>query len=250
MKVSQHVVFAGAIAALFTAGTLAPAAIIDDPPQDKPAKYTAGHADLLVDYHDGDARWMYRLGSTAVVEDEQVGSSNGSEFVGKVKPDRLITIVPESQRAEAPFDMDFLAIDEGEEIWTLPASEKAGVPFLGFATASAIDTVTVTLNDIEGPGEFGAWSASSFGNLSPVLSSVGPQYNEGITMGSDAHGHWDFGFTAPGEYSVDLKAEGTANGQAFSITDTFKFEVVPEPATAFALLAGGTLLLTRRLRQA
>ena len=148
----------------------------------------------------------------------------------------------------------------GTPVWILPTAEKEQLPFLGFGTEelTASDwsgNITLSLKAVSGPGTFSIWGTSGFGAPELKISTV-----DGITAGDrlplvpGSHGHFNVGFSAPGDYSVTLEASGTHLIDGFRTSDpaTYRFQVIPEPSTwALALtgFAAGALWLRQRGQQ-
>ena len=136
----------------------------------------------------------------------------------------------------------------GTPVWILPTAENAQLPFLGFGTEelTASDwsgNITLSLKAVSGPGTFSIWGTSGFGAPELKMTTA-----DGITAGDrlplvpGSHGHFNVGFSAPGNYSVTLEASGTHLIDGFRTSDpaTYRFQVIPEPSTwALALTGAG-----------
>ncbi len=130
----------------------------------------------------------------------------------------------------------------GANAWILPVDLdqaansgliEAGVAKAGFPAGS----VTFTMVDAGpgNPGNFVLFNSSSAIRLSATGSEVGTS-SFSITTG---HIHYNWGFSAPGTYTFDMKASYTdaVFGALESAVETYTFNVIPEPT-------GGALLLT------
>ena len=130
----------------------------------------------------------------------------------------------------------------GANAWILPVDLdqaansgliEAGVAKAGFPAGS----VTFTMVDAGpgNPGNFALFNSSSAIRLSATGSEVGTS-SFSITTG---HIHYNWGFSAPGTYTFDMKASYTdaVFGALESAVETYTFNVIPEPI-------GGALLLT------
>ena len=130
----------------------------------------------------------------------------------------------------------------GANAWILPVDLdqaansgliEAGVAKAGFPAGS----VTFTMVDAGpgNPGNFALFNSSSAIRLSATGSEVGTS-SFSITTG---HIHYNWGFSAPGTYTFDMKASYTdaVFGALESAVETYTFNVIPEPT-------GGALLLT------
>ena len=145
----------------------------------------------------------------------------------------------------------------GTPVWVLRTTENEQLPFLGFGTEelTASDwqgNISLSLKSVSGPGAFSVWGVGGFGAPDLKMSTV-----DGITAGDrlllvpGSHGHFNVGFSAPGDYLVTLEASGThlIDGLRTSDPATYRFQVIPEPSTWALGLAGagfGALALHRR----
>ena len=135
----------------------------------------------------------------------------------------------------------------GTPVWVLPSTENSQLPFLGFGTEE--------LKAISGPGTFSVWGVSGFGAPELKMSSVnGISADDRLLLVPGSHGHFNVGFSAPGDYLVTLEASGNhlIDGLRTSDPATYRFQVVPEPSTwALALsgFAAGALWLRQRGQQ-
>ncbi len=140
----------------------------------------------------------------------------------------------------------------GTPVWILPTAENAQLPFLGFGTEELVagdwsSNITLSLKAVSGPGTFSIWGTSGFGAPELKMTTA-----DGITAGDrlplvpGSHGHFNVGFSAPGDYSVTLEASGTHLIDGFRTSDpaTYRFQVIPEPSTwALALTGAGVSAL-------
>lgn len=157
---------------------------------------------------------------------------------------------------------DFTGTVSGGTIYLAPATQTAGVIFLGLGSEEIAtgtfsgNSVTLQLDSVSGPGEFALWQTDGFG--SPIVALASFTNTQSFSLITGGHDHYNWGFTAPGIYELTFTVSGTLTGAPSPITDTgtFTFVVgtaaIPEPSS-FAALAGlGVLGLaaTRRRRQA
>ena len=134
----------------------------------------------------------------------------------------------------------------GTPVWILPTAEKEQLPFLGFGTEelTAADwsgNITLSLKAISGPGTFSVWGVSGFGAPELKMSSVnGIGADDRLLLVPGSHGHFNVGFSAPGDYLVTLEASGNhlIDGLRTSDPATYRFQVVPEPSTWALALTG------------
>lgn len=145
----------------------------------------------------------------------------------------------------------------GTPLWVLPSSQNEQLPYLGFGTEelTAADwsgNISLSLKAVTGPGTFSVWGVSGFGAPELKMSSVdGISANDRLLLVPGSHGHFNVGFSAPGDYLVTLEASGNhlIDGLRTSDPATYRFQVVPEPSTwALALsgLAAGALWVRGR----
>ncbi len=139
----------------------------------------------------------------------------------------------------------------------LPSSQNEQLPYLGFGTEelTAADwsgNISLSLKAISGPGTFSVWGVSGFGAPELKMSSVdGISANDRLLLVPGSHGHFNVGFSAPGDYLVTLEASGNhlIDGLRTSDPATYRFQVIPEPSTwALALTGTGAGLLWMRHR--
>ncbi|MFM7181774.1 MAG: choice-of-anchor M domain-containing protein [Verrucomicrobiales bacterium] len=141
---------------------------------------------------------------------------------------------------------DFIGVAAGEPFYRLPAGQNPKLLYLGFgaehATLNAFQTwnpgdparnvntsqkwLQVRLNGWRGPGQFSVytvvsgvprvWMASSDG-VAPSNTSDSLYILEG------GHTHYNFAFTARGDYEIDIGIHARQGGQEVSTTATLKF---------------------------
>jgi len=131
----------------------------------------------------------------------------------------------------------------GANAWILPADLEAagslglieaGVAKAGFPAGSV--TFTMVGTGPANPGNFALFTSSSSIRLSATGYEVGTS-SFSITTG---HIHYNWGFSAPGTYTFDLKASYTdaTFGALESAVETYTFNVIPEPSSGALLLIG------------
>jgi len=224
--------------------------------------YSAGHADIAVDY---DATtglsFFYELSSTAVVNGSQVGGAGASAV-----PSTISVVVPESvlttgdSRLPDPYANNPLYL-------LLQTSQGAGSrPFLGFGAEEIADGVfanntlayTLTGFSNSSAGDFVLYSNGSWST--PAMNTAdGLSASDSIDIFAGGHDHYNLGFTKAGTYDLALTASGTlVGGGEVSTSAVFHFVVgdatppaVPEPGSlAMAGIAVGAagIVATRRGR--
>lgn len=183
------------------------------------------------------------------VEYEQVGTDKPTLHLGvhtdagHFEPvDVLLEVGNAAYRSTAEFSPTITSL-LGANAWILPADLEvaaslglieAGVGKVGFPAGSV--TFTMVGAGLGNPGKFALFTAGSSIRLSATGSEVGTS-SFSITTG---HIHYNWGFSAPGTYTFDLKADYTdANfGVLESATETYTFNVIPEPSSSTLLLIG------------
>jgi len=116
---------------------------------------------------------------------------------------------------------------------------EAGVAKVGFPAGSV--TFTMVGAGLGNPGNFALFTAGSSIRLSATGSEVRTS-SFSITTG---HIHYNWGFSAPGIYTFDMKA---SFGALESATETYTFNVIPEPTCGTLLLIGLAGMVAARKR--
>ena len=110
--------------------------------------------------------------------------------------------------AKETLPQDVLGIPKGSQVWMIPSTQKAGVPWLGMnsqhesvaqGTKGGVD---FTLVDVSGPGRVVVFTAGSFGGGvgETVFDGKGPRY----TLPDNTHAHQNWVFTEPGTYTLTI----------------------------------------------
>jgi surface-anchored protein len=182
----------------------------------------------------------------------------------ELEPDEAIFVVNETGFGLSPGGLLAPILGPtGTPFWRLPSPQNLSLLYLGVGAEEVEtnlfvgDLVNLTLTAVSGPGEFSMYTVDGFGNPTAYFNT-----RDGIS-GADVrqltagdHAHYNFAFSAPGTYTVTLRASGTLiAGAEFTESDPvdYTFVVVPEPST-YALFAGGAAALAawnvrRRMRK-
>ncbi|MFG0255382.1 MAG: FG-GAP-like repeat-containing protein, partial [Rhodopirellula sp. JB053] len=180
--------------------------------------FTQGHGDIGVGYSDG--QWDMH----AYVDDLY------TEFA----PDEVLIVGGPDSKVTAPSDTayDFLGAEAGSEIYVLPQSNvPATIPDLGIGAGGInSDAMASYFNDDPRVDSTGSWvelqvvdvrlpeggqfSLYSSGVEEPnvwVASSDGIDDQDAVFAFANSHGHYNWAFTKPGIYEIDLFASGFAD---------------------------------------
>jgi len=207
--------------------------------------FSSGHGDIGIAYEDEGS------GPEFFFHYHLEASSNLGE--GEFEASDITTIVPASQLTAAPNNPTLnlmTGTTPGSDLWTLPQSEVGGVPFLGIATeeldpADFPGTVTFELDSVTSPsglGDFSLWQADGLGGFDFFFSTA----NEAGTENGDntrqasvgVHDHYNWGFTEPGLWTLEMTVSAVhVTDGLLSSTETFAFNVVPEPSS-YAIIVG------------
>jgi surface-anchored protein len=195
--------------------------------------YHAGHADIGVDYLTDPPRLdlKIRFDGNSQFEDGTVHSFERvtPETVAIRAPDPPILreLKIDEQSMEVLYDLtgpewDFLGVDPDEPLWFMPQTNDPTKPFFGFATD------TLNIPHWSGPMTWSldaVLSAPLGGNISLWQTGFGGEPTakfasfDGIDTELDSftqpiggHDHYNWGFSKPGVYKVQLGASATRVG--------------------------------------
>jgi len=134
------------------------------------------------------------------------------------EPDEVILKVKDEAATTVPADPAFGFLGaSGDPIWVLPQVQNADLLYLGYATEeieSGVfegDEVTWSLVSVDGPGSFHLYSTDGFG-VPTVLFDSDDALPQSLVVPTGAHIHQNWGFTAPGDYTVTYEVTGTPIG--------------------------------------
>lgn len=215
--------------------------------------WTSGHGDIGVGYEDEGGgfalhpHWHIEGGTVD-------GTPRADE---EFEPADLWLIVPDSPSTQATRNANAswapIGVAAGESYWRLSTTSQTGVPYLGWATeeldpADWVGEISFTLTGLTAPGDISVYYFPD-GDLTFLwASSDGLGDSFGLEAG--VHEHYNVAFSAPGLYEVALTISGTHVTDGFvSSTETFTFQIVPEPSSALLIATGLGLLAMRRSRR-
>lgn len=157
-----------------------------------------GHADIALQGTPGNASVQLNDDS-----DPRARTQRPSGTFALEVSDQARTVLPDGYRTELP--------GSPKSLWLLPQTQKKGLPWIGFSTTELKnvlgpgDRVTVTMENVSGPGRVLAWH-ETLTSVKVALDSCDP--SKKLTYGPAAHDHLNFGFTEPGYYSVTFRFTG------------------------------------------
>jgi surface-anchored protein len=214
------------------------------------AIYSLGHADFGIGYDGGfELHHHVHAGSTvngsAILED--------AEFA----PGDLTVLVPfitESRPEGSQYN--FLGVSAGIPVWTLPEVEDVSKPFYGLGSEELVpahftgDLTFKLLSVVSAPvgGDFSLWRDDGGSPLVRFATSDGVTGSDSFLLTPGDHEHYNWSFTRPGVYELEFMVSGTHGVDGFgSDTQTYTFEVAPEPSRMlFSGLGLGAILFRRR----
>ncbi|SER34302.1 putative ABC transporter-associated repeat protein [Lentzea xinjiangensis] len=170
----------------------------------------------------------------------------GGAFSARVKDDRrgtpayrdpasYVFHLGDAARATPPpgSGLDFLG---SGPVWTIPLTQRSGVPWLGWNTqhpsvlASVKSGITLTLDKVDGPGELAVYGQDPFGGVGDrYFGTVGgfPRATTVPVGQSGVHVHAVWAFTKPGSYSVTFSIGGSIDGRPANAKSTLAFHIGP-----------------------
>ncbi|WP_189155172.1 TIGR03773 family transporter-associated surface protein [Lentzea pudingi] len=170
----------------------------------------------------------------------------GGAFSARVKDDRqgspvfrdpasYVFHLGDAARATPPpgSGLDFLG---SGPVWTIPLTQRSGVPWLGWNTqhpsvlAAVKSDITLTLDKVDGPGELAVYGQDPFGGVGDRYFGTVAGFPRATTVPvgqSGVHVHAVWAFTKPGSYAVTFSIGGSIDGRQASAKSTLTFHVGP-----------------------
>jgi len=213
---------------------------------------TNEHTDLDVTYSAVDGRLHLAENNKSVdpiayypaVEDEK--AMHGDVPV-------ILEFLPEAARPQTSDPrFAFIGANAGDTIWVVPISprdprllqlgvsgERIDSDTLGAYSESdprispiPLPWIRLTLIDVRGPGYFSVWQTDDFGSPTVWVATAGnPRGPDIFFTAPGAHVDYNWAFTAPGDYEVDLQASAFLPDdtpvQSFVTTYHFQVDDVP-----------------------
>ena len=151
----------------------------------------------------------------------------------------------------------FLGAPGVDSVWILPKVQDPNLLFLGIGseeiTSGTLDLDQYTLSlvsvsNVNG-GMFTLYDVDGF-NVPTVVFNSGDGITgaDSTTLPTGDHAHFNYTFSAPGQYDIAFKVDGLVGGNPVTQTATYTFDVVPEPGSALLLATGALALIGRRRR--
>lgn len=177
---------------------------------------TNEHVDLNVRYTGAPTSWAL------TVRDADNGGIEYGPSTGN--GDALLYVSPAAVVIRNPSpNFDFIGVGPNQPYWRLPQSQNPALLYLGYAAygipAGIIDSydptiesggrvsgvgpwVRIRLLRMNGPGHFSVWQSGATAPNVFIATSDGIAASDSVWMLAGGHGHYNFGFTAPGVYEA------------------------------------------------
>ena len=191
-----------------------------------------GHVDLGLQVTDGHADFLARDDSAATPVWRAL-----DDIVFEVGDNAQLTL-PEDEA------FSFVGADPGAQVWVVPQTEQAEVPWLGWNTQApslneSVDRgVTMEFLGHTGPGEFSMFLQNGGFEPPQLLWSTAEQKTDGFWVDLGTHTHANWVFTEPGIHQVRVRMSGEAKNGTGDMEDTADgagHEVSAESVLTFAV---------------
>lgn len=188
-----------------------------------------GHVDLGLQVIDGQAEFLAR--------DDSAEKPVWREL------DDIVFDVSDSAQLTLPEDkaFSFVGAEPGSQVWVVPQTEQAEVPWLGWNTQapSLMENVDrgLTLEYLghQGPGEFSLFLQNGGFEPPQLLWSTKEESTDGFWVDLGTHTHANWVFTEPGIHQVRVRMTGDGAGESAGS------EVSAEATLTFAVGSGTDL---------
>lgn len=182
-----------------------------------------GHVDLGLLLADGQAQFLAR--------------DDSAETPVWRQPDDVVFQVGDKALLTLPEDkaFSFVGAEPGSQVWVVPQTEQADVPWLGWNTqAPSLEEnvergVTMEFLGHQGPGEFSLFLQNGGFEEPQLLWSTDPGDSEGFWVDLGKHTHANWVFTEPGIHQVRVRMSGEGAGESAGS------EVAAEATLTFAV---------------
>ncbi|MBM9469329.1 TIGR03773 family transporter-associated surface protein [Nakamurella leprariae] len=153
---------------------------------------------------------------------------------GWLDPASVEFVVGDSARTALPQGDGYSFIgDAGAQVWMIPQTQAAGIPWLGWNTqhetikGHVTGPITMQLDSVEGPGSVAVFLTGTFGGVGQrIMDDVGGPTSHDIEVGATGvHVHGNWVFTEPGRYRVTLSFSGVIDGAPAAGTAVLTFAV-------------------------
>lgn len=167
-----------------------------------------GHVDLGLLLSEGQAEFLARDDSAETPVWRQP-----EDVVFQVGDNALLTL-PEDKA------FSFVGAEPGSQVWVVPQTEQADVPWLGWNTQapSLADNVErgVTMEFLghQGPGEFSLFLQNGGFEEPQLLWSTATGDSEGFWVDLGTHTHANWVFTEPGIHQIRVRMSGEGAGES------------------------------------
>jgi surface-anchored protein len=195
--------------------------------------YYAGHSDIGVDYLTSPPRFdlKIRFDGNSQFEDGSVFSFQ------RVAPDSVAIRAPDppilrerkvdEQTMEVLYDLtgpewDFLGVELDKPLWFMPQTNDPARPFFGFATdnlniphwSGPMRWSLKAIVSAPAGGNVSLWQTGFGGDPTPKYASYDgiDAADDSFTQSIGGHDHYNWGFSKPGVYKVQLGATATRIG--------------------------------------
>ena len=173
--------------------------------QDFEALIGPGHADVGINYEDGE--WDLHI------HDEETDS--------EYEPSGAAYYVAPAALGARPdgAEFDFIGVAAGQPFYRLPQSQNPELLLLGLGTEEMEPgtfeggIVRARLLAVNGPGHFSVWRSTDDGPAVAFSTADGVTEADFVDLLEAAHADFNWGFTAAGRYEVTIEASGTLIGE-------------------------------------